>query len=152
MSNSSASAQPVAIFPLTVFDRLFERTTFVTGWLVEGMIDGDALGSALRRVTEKWRILAGRLHSFREGEVCIFSISCLSFTKSYLSYWTLVASQGASRRATQGLSHIRIEYLSVQCTSIEASYSSNPIRFDIFTALGIHAIVYTTAICGLGIL
>ncbi|KAH9474673.1 Acetyltransferase adrJ [Psilocybe cubensis] len=56
-----------AIFPLTVFDRLFERTTFVTGWLIEGTIDTAALVSALQRVTEKWRMLSGRLQSTEQN-------------------------------------------------------------------------------------
>ncbi|PPQ73589.1 hypothetical protein CVT24_007957 [Panaeolus cyanescens] len=67
-SDTPSSGQSIAVVPLTVFDRLFERTTFVTGWLVEGMIDGDALGSALRRVTDKWRLLAGRIYSVQDGE------------------------------------------------------------------------------------
>ncbi|KAF9076640.1 hypothetical protein BDP27DRAFT_1380104 [Rhodocollybia butyracea] len=57
-----------AIFPLTVFDRLFERSAFVTGWLVEGTIDVDAIAVALRRVTDKWRMLAGRLDSIVERD------------------------------------------------------------------------------------
>ncbi|KAF8164846.1 hypothetical protein B0H34DRAFT_761665 [Crassisporium funariophilum] len=55
-----------ALLPLTVFDKLFERTTFVTGWLVEGTIDADALALALDRVTRKWRMLSGRLQSVKE--------------------------------------------------------------------------------------
>lgn len=58
-----------ALFPLTVFDRLFERTTFVTGWLVEGTIESVALSAALHRVTRKWRMLSGRLQSVKEQEV-----------------------------------------------------------------------------------
>ncbi|GLB33239.1 putative lysr family regulatory protein [Lyophyllum shimeji] len=52
-----------ATLPLTQFDRLFERTTFLTGWLVEGTIDADALARALTHLTHKWRMLAGRLES-----------------------------------------------------------------------------------------
>ncbi|KAJ7179565.1 hypothetical protein C8R46DRAFT_1074109 [Mycena filopes] len=54
---------PLARYPLTVFDNSFERSTFVTGWLVQGEINVDALAKALRRVTEKWRVLAGRLEA-----------------------------------------------------------------------------------------
>lgn len=61
MTTSAPGAH--SIFPLTVFDRVFERTTFVTGWLVEGEIDTAALAAALDRVTEKWRMLSGRLES-----------------------------------------------------------------------------------------
>ncbi|KAL0058583.1 hypothetical protein AAF712_010459 [Marasmius tenuissimus] len=52
-----------AFYPLTAFDRTFERSTFVTGWLVEGRLDEQAIASAIGKVTEKWRMLAGRLHS-----------------------------------------------------------------------------------------
>lgn len=58
-----------ALIPLTVFDKVFERTTFVTGWLVEGKVDARVLESALHRLTDKWRLLAGRLQSHKEGTV-----------------------------------------------------------------------------------
>lgn len=54
-----------ALLPLTVFDLVFQQTTFVTGWLVEGTIDEKALSYALDRLTQKWRMLAGRLHSIK---------------------------------------------------------------------------------------
>ncbi|KAF5371956.1 hypothetical protein D9615_008116 [Tricholomella constricta] len=54
--------------PLTLFDRLFERTTFLTGWLVEGTIDTDALARALANVTQKWRMLSGRLNSIKNED------------------------------------------------------------------------------------
>ncbi|KJA21639.1 hypothetical protein HYPSUDRAFT_55353 [Hypholoma sublateritium FD-334 SS-4] len=57
-----------ALLPLTVFDKMFERTTFITGWLVEGKIDASAFTSALDTVTKKWRMLSGRLQSVKEGE------------------------------------------------------------------------------------
>ncbi|KAJ7156987.1 hypothetical protein C8R43DRAFT_1183527, partial [Mycena crocata] len=50
-------------YPLTVFDNSFERSAFITGWLVQGTVDTEALGAALRRLTEKWRVLAGRLEA-----------------------------------------------------------------------------------------
>jgi hypothetical protein len=53
-----------AQYPLTVFDNSFERSLFLTGWLVQGTIDTNALAVALRRMTEKWRALAGRLEVF----------------------------------------------------------------------------------------
>lgn len=59
----SFAPETQASFPLTLFDKLFERTTFLTGWLVEGTIDTDALATALRNVTQKWRMLSGRLES-----------------------------------------------------------------------------------------
>lgn len=57
-----------ATFPLTHFDRLFERTTFLTGWLVEGAIDTDAVAKALVNVTRKWRMLSGRLESIKDED------------------------------------------------------------------------------------
>lgn len=68
---STASALQYALYPLSALDVLFERTTFVTGWLVEGTIDSVALAAALRRVTEKWRMLAGRLVSQKVNEVSL---------------------------------------------------------------------------------
>jgi hypothetical protein len=65
----AASASKFALYPLSALDVLFERTTFVTGWLVEGTLDNVALAAALTRVTEKWRMLAGRLISHKVGEV-----------------------------------------------------------------------------------
>ncbi|KXN92861.1 hypothetical protein AN958_07058 [Leucoagaricus sp. SymC.cos] len=62
------SASKFALHPLNAFDVLFERTTFVTGWLVEGTLDSRALAAALTRVTEKWRMLAGRLVSQKVGK------------------------------------------------------------------------------------
>lgn len=57
-----------ATSPLTLFDVLFERTTFLTGWLVEGTIDTDALSTALSNVTQKWRMLSGRLESVQNQD------------------------------------------------------------------------------------
>ncbi|ESK92723.1 hypothetical protein Moror_15976 [Moniliophthora roreri MCA 2997] len=59
---------PFALYPLTVFDRLFERSCFVTGWLVEGRLDESKLGEALGKITDKWRLLAGRVRSSKDGE------------------------------------------------------------------------------------
>ncbi|KAG6829690.1 hypothetical protein H0H92_003808 [Tricholoma furcatifolium] len=64
----SLSPEDYASCPLTAFDRLFERTTFLTGWLVEGVIDTNALAKALTAVTKKWRMLAGRLESMQDEE------------------------------------------------------------------------------------
>jgi len=64
------SVSQFALYPLSAFDVLFERTTFVTGWLVEGTLDSAALAEALKRLTEKWRMLAGRLVSRKVDEVC----------------------------------------------------------------------------------
>ena len=61
--------EPHAVLPLTAFDRLYERTTFVIGWLVEGDIDIAALEGALTRVTRKWRILSGRMELLKTNKV-----------------------------------------------------------------------------------
>ncbi|TFK23325.1 hypothetical protein FA15DRAFT_594441 [Coprinopsis marcescibilis] len=53
--------EPFSLYPLTPFDYLFESSNFVTGWLVEGDIDRAELEAALQRLTEKWRMLAGRI-------------------------------------------------------------------------------------------
>lgn len=66
---TTAPGEAHALFPLTVFDRLFQRTTFVTGWLIEGDIDTLALVAALDRLTEKWRMLSGRLVSVKYQNV-----------------------------------------------------------------------------------
>ncbi|KAF9004766.1 hypothetical protein BDQ17DRAFT_1240912 [Cyathus striatus] len=63
----SASARDEQL-PFSVFDRMFERTAFVTGWLVEGIIDDSALSLALEKVTTKWRMLAGRIRSSNDSE------------------------------------------------------------------------------------
>ncbi len=75
-----------ALLPLTVFDKMFERTTFITGWLVEGKIDASAFTRALDVVTKKWRMLVGRLHSVKEGEVRhpLPLTSCMTLTLIYL--------------------------------------------------------------------
>ncbi|KAJ7047748.1 hypothetical protein C8F04DRAFT_1059960 [Mycena alexandri] len=65
---------PFARYPLTVFDNSFQRSAFVTGWLVQGEIDTNALGNALRRMTEKWRVLAGRLEAIpdtKNWQICV---------------------------------------------------------------------------------
>jgi len=61
--------EPSAVFPLTAFDRMLESTTFVTGWLVKGTLDTDALAAALKRVATKWRMLSGRVQSVKDGSV-----------------------------------------------------------------------------------
>lgn len=57
--------EPYALLPLTVFDRLHDRTTLVIGWMVEGQVDPAAFEGALARLTHKWRVLAGRIESVR---------------------------------------------------------------------------------------
>jgi len=65
----SSAPEHHGLLPLTVFDRMFERTTFVTGWLVEGALDAAALALALDKVTDKWRLLSGRLRSVKDQNV-----------------------------------------------------------------------------------
>lgn len=63
--------EPSAIYPLTDFDGMSDQTSFITGWLFAGVIDPVPFAAALRRVTEKWRMLAGRLESveYERGKV-----------------------------------------------------------------------------------
>ena len=61
--------EPFAYYPLSNFDLSHIRSIFITGWLVEGIIDQQALRLALVHVTQKWRMLAGRLESLQENEV-----------------------------------------------------------------------------------
>jgi hypothetical protein len=72
----SFAPESQASSPLTLFDVLFERTTFLTGWLVEGTIDTDALSAALENVTLKWRMLSGRLESVKNHDDVSFSLVC----------------------------------------------------------------------------
>ncbi|KAJ3560727.1 hypothetical protein NP233_g10644 [Leucocoprinus birnbaumii] len=67
-NEEAVSASKFGLYPLSALDVLYERTTFVTGWLVEGTLNSTALAEALTRVTEKWRMLAGRLVSQKVGE------------------------------------------------------------------------------------
>jgi hypothetical protein len=89
-----SDVQQSALLPLTVFDLVFEQTAFVTGWLVEGTIDEKALSNALDRLTQKWRMLAGRLHSIKSPTVSIFSGGVL-----------LVITYSISRRRSGSLTY-----------------------------------------------
>ncbi|KAJ7237187.1 hypothetical protein B0H12DRAFT_110795 [Mycena haematopus] len=73
-------------YPLTVFDNPFERSTFLTGWLVEGLIDIDALAAALRRVTDKWRVLAGRLELIPESKTWQVRVPLDPLPEDYRTY------------------------------------------------------------------
>ncbi|KAF7330765.1 hypothetical protein MVEN_02415200 [Mycena venus] len=84
-----ASPAPFALYsqyPLTAFDSPFERSTFITGWLVRGTIDTDALAAALRRVTEKWRVLAGRLETIPESKTWQIRVPLGPLPKDYRTY------------------------------------------------------------------
>lgn len=56
-----------ALYPLTPFDDGYSTSIFITGWLVEGIVDVDVLAGALDRLTAKWRMLAGRLESYNQS-------------------------------------------------------------------------------------
>ncbi|KAJ7367905.1 hypothetical protein DFH08DRAFT_928270 [Mycena albidolilacea] len=73
-------------YPITAFDSPLERSTFITGWLVEGKIDTKALGAALRRVTEKWRILGGRLESIPDSKSWQVRVPLDPLPKDYCTY------------------------------------------------------------------
>lgn len=114
-----------ALFPLTVFDKLFERTTFVTGWLVEGTIESAALSAALHHVTRKWRMLSGRLQSVKEQEVscrptspCVFHALRASMPPTHSIIESSVAAQDSHRQNPPGLSHICTDDDDLQRTSL----------------------------------
>jgi hypothetical protein len=54
---------PHGILPLTLYDDTYSPTNFATSWLVEGLVDESLLRDALHRLTDKWRILSGRLEA-----------------------------------------------------------------------------------------
>ncbi|THU89981.1 hypothetical protein K435DRAFT_728668 [Dendrothele bispora CBS 962.96] len=66
--------EPFALYPLSNFDLYNIRSIFITGWLVEGIIDHQALRLALANVTRKWRLLAARLVSSKEGKNTIWRL------------------------------------------------------------------------------
>nr|GAT47740.1 predicted protein [Mycena chlorophos] len=73
-------------YPLTAFDNLFDRSTFLTGWLVKGTIDIQILSSALRRVTEKWRVLAGRLEAVPNRKTFQLAVPLSALPESYRTF------------------------------------------------------------------
>ncbi|KAJ6543837.1 hypothetical protein B0H19DRAFT_1076057 [Mycena capillaripes] len=84
-----ASLAPFARFaqyPLSVFDGSFEKSTFLTGWLVQGTIDTIALAAALRRLTEKWRVLAGRLEVLPDSKTWQIRVPLDPLPEDYQTY------------------------------------------------------------------
>ncbi|KAJ7122823.1 hypothetical protein C8R44DRAFT_735468 [Mycena epipterygia] len=75
-----------ARYPLTVFDNSFQLSTFLTGWLVQGAIDTDALGAALSRLTEKWRVLAGRLEAIPNSKIWQVAVPLGPLPEGYRTY------------------------------------------------------------------
>ncbi|KAJ7640505.1 hypothetical protein DFH06DRAFT_1216200 [Mycena polygramma] len=55
------SKTDTALLELSPLDNVVSGLSFGTAWLLEGELDLSALANALRRVTEKWRLLAGRI-------------------------------------------------------------------------------------------
>ncbi|KAJ6627440.1 hypothetical protein B0H10DRAFT_1994540 [Mycena sp. CBHHK59/15] len=86
MTMQARASRPQATYPLTVFDKCFERTAFVTGWLVQGVIDTDALAAALGRMSEKWRMLAGRLEIVPESKTWQISVPLGPLPADYKTY------------------------------------------------------------------
>ncbi|KAJ7590751.1 hypothetical protein C8J56DRAFT_933797 [Mycena floridula] len=61
-----ADAHPTdALVPLSVFDKIYERSTFATGWIIAGTLDEQLISTALKSLTTKWRMLAARLESVK---------------------------------------------------------------------------------------
>ncbi|KAJ7688345.1 hypothetical protein B0H17DRAFT_1332077 [Mycena rosella] len=73
-------------YPLTFFDNTFEQTTFLTGWLVQGAIDTNTLAAALARLTEKWRVLAGRLESIPDSRLWQITVPLGPLPEDYPTY------------------------------------------------------------------
>ncbi|KAJ6567259.1 hypothetical protein DFH09DRAFT_1261498 [Mycena vulgaris] len=73
-------------YPLTLFDNSFERSTFLTGWLVQGAIDTNALAAALARMTEKWRVLAGRLETTPDTKIWQVVVPLGPLPEGYRTY------------------------------------------------------------------
>jgi hypothetical protein len=80
------------VYPLTAFDTSVATTTFLTGWLVEGTIDGVELASALKRLTQKWRMLAARLESVKEPGKVRFVYLKYGSSLSIISLETVLAA------------------------------------------------------------
>lgn len=116
---STSVPEIYALLPLTVFDKMFERTTFVTGWLVEGKIHASAFTSALDSVTQKWRMLAGRLQSVKEGEVryLLYSKLCIALI-SYLPLGHQVAFKDTTWPNTPRLPNLRAHDVYLACSTV----------------------------------
>ncbi|KAK0231280.1 hypothetical protein IW262DRAFT_1262373 [Armillaria fumosa] len=67
MAINQETTQVNALYPLTPFDDGYSTSIFITGWLVEGVVDVDVLAGALDRLTAKWRSLAGRLEGYNQS-------------------------------------------------------------------------------------
>ncbi|KAJ7499307.1 hypothetical protein FB451DRAFT_1204965 [Mycena latifolia] len=83
---SPVSPARTSKYPLTVFDNSFELSAFLTGWLVQGTIDTNALAAALARVTEKWRVLAGRLEAIPDTKIWQITVPLGPLPEGYATY------------------------------------------------------------------
>jgi hypothetical protein len=99
---STSVPEPHAVYPLTAFDTSIATTIFLTEWLVEGTIDGVELASALKRLTQKWRMLAARLESVKEpGKVSFVHLKYGS--SSIISLETVLAASDSTWTFASGV-------------------------------------------------
>ncbi|KAJ7087219.1 hypothetical protein B0H15DRAFT_922999 [Mycena belliarum] len=77
---------PTACYPLSIFDNSFERSTFLTGWLVQGTIDTTTLAAALSRMTRKWRVLAGRVEAIPDSKAWQITVPLGPLPDDYPTY------------------------------------------------------------------
>ncbi|KAJ7067831.1 hypothetical protein C8F01DRAFT_1115882 [Mycena amicta] len=87
-SESNLYKTPVrwARYPLTAFDGVFQRSLFLTGWLVKGTIDTHVLAAALTRVTSKWRVLAGRLEQIEGKKTWQLAVPLSPLPEAYRTF------------------------------------------------------------------
>ncbi len=96
MAINQETTQLNALYPLTPFDDGYSTSIFITGWLVEGVVDVDVLAGALDRLTAKWRLLAGRLESYNQS-VCddaILQLLCTHMRPQNKKAWRIVIPLG----------------------------------------------------------
>lgn len=146
---AESAPERFALFPLTVFDKLFERTTFVTGWLVEGTIDTDAMAAALGRLTDKWRMLAGRVQSVKQENVSSSSEFQRPVLTMSLGY--RVAAQGTSGATASRLRYLRVDHFNVGCAVVTICLPSAPIGIEFHTDDGLPSLDDTASVYRLGI-
>ncbi|KAG2008259.1 hypothetical protein CC2G_013711 [Coprinopsis cinerea AmutBmut pab1-1] len=58
---AESAPQNVALYPLTLFDKMAETSALGKSWVVEGLLDVEKLRGALDRIVAKWPMLAARV-------------------------------------------------------------------------------------------
>lgn len=135
-------------YPLTVFDQIFSRSSFVTGWLVEGQIDRGRLAAALETLTTKWRMLAGRL--VRTTDKVSNSITFYSFQFLCFLERNVLRNPNPPRPppTTESLPDILPNHLYIHSNTLHPVFLRN-IR-PLPPARRLHPPVHTAQVCRLG--